>query len=71
MKNTIIPWRHVWKKATTWGNGLIAVMALLYPMLDEAMRRDMGPWVVGLFAAAAAVNIYLGNKKQSNLPPPL
>lgn len=69
--STVIPWSKVWKKATTVVNGLIAAMAIVYPLLDESMRQDMGPWVVSVFALAAAANVYLGNKKQNNLPPPL
>lgn len=71
MNSLIIPWNKVWKKATTWINGAIAVMALLYPMLSEQMKSDMGTWFVSVFALAAALNVYLGNKKQHNLPPPL
>lgn len=71
MKEIIIPWSKVWKKATTWINGAIAVMALLYPVLSESQKTDIGPWGVSLFALAAALNVYLGNKKQHNLPPPL
>lgn len=67
----VIPWGQVWKKITTWVNGSIASIAVVYSTLTEQMRNDIGPAVLTVFAVAAIANIWLGNLKQKNLPPPL
>lgn len=64
----IYDWRTVWKKWTTKINTLIAAAAASYPIIRE-MGGDLSPWVVTTFAVLAAINIYVGNIRQKNLPP--
>lgn len=68
---TILPWKHVWKKMTTKLNVVMAAAAATYVMLPEGIRDDMSPWVVSPLAGLAVLNIFVGNFRQKNLPPPL
>lgn len=65
----LIPWRSVWKKATSLLNVFVVAMAVTYPMLPADIRTDLGTWVTVPFAIAAVFNTFIGNLRQKNLPP--
>lgn len=70
MKTRIImAWKLVVKKWTFMSNAVLAAGALTYPVV-AVMKDDLSPWIVSSLAGMAALNVYLGNLRQKNLPPP-
>lgn len=64
---TVTTWLGSFKFSSQKMNAFIAACGAIYMFLDQSLKDDLGPYVVGFLALCAAYNIFLRNKVQPAL----